>query len=427
MNKTITGIIGMIGIILLIMGIIFLRPTNMDNKTIVIWAYDTMADAAKKAVEIYKAENENIDYDFEVVQLGQEDMVEKIKVYLNTGSLNNLPDIFYDEDYNFMEYIKYYGENFVDLTDSINPNDYSDFKIINVTFNDRIYAIPYDCGVGVLFYRTDLIKKAGYTDEDMQNLTWDEYIEIGKKVKQATGIDMIVIIPEGDMEGRLMYQSAGTWFFDEDGNANIANNDGFKDAYKTMKKVFDANIVYKATSWDDMIGAISNEKIASLIGGSWWAPIIQDYEEQKELWKIAVMPRMAGSATYTNFSNLGGGNWFILNKKNKDIALDFAVKTFGQSTELANYMAQTAGVVPVNKNSANNLNESGNPFFGGQKITTIMAGYAKNINPVKYGLHTYEITYTVGTIAGEYINNKLTLEEAIAKMQTETEKVVKAD
>lgn len=386
-----------------------------------------MAEAAKKAVEIYTTKNPNTDYKFEVIQLGQDDMVEKIKVYLNTHSLNNLPDIFYDEDYNLMEYIKYYGENFVDLTNYINPEDYYDFKMINVTYNNEIYAIPYDCGVGILFYRTDLIKEAGYTDKDMQNLTWDKFIQIGKNVKKATGIDMITIIPEGDMEGRLIYQSAGTWFFDENGNANITNNNAFKDAFKTMRKVFDAGIVYKATSWDDMISAISNKKIASLVGGSWWAPIIQSYKEQAGLWKIAVMPKMTGSNSYTNYSNLGGGNWFILNKGNKDIAIDFAIKTFGQSTKLANYMAQTAGVVPVNYNLAENLEENDNAFFGGQKITTIMTEYAKQINSVKYGLHTYETTYTVGTIVGQYLNNKLTLEDAINKMQFEAEKVIATD
>lgn len=33
-----------------------------------------------------------------------------------------------------------------------------------------------------MFYRKDMIEKAGFAEADMQNITWDRYIEIGKKL-----------------------------------------------------------------------------------------------------------------------------------------------------------------------------------------------------------------------------------------------------
>ncbi len=400
--------------------------TVNDDKKIVIWGYDSSADIAEKAVEIYKEEHPDSIYDFEVVKLGQDDMVEKFKIYLATGSLDSLPDIVYDEDYNFLEYMTYYGEYFVDLTPFIESDDYPQFKIINVNYDGKIYALPYDCGTGVLFYRIDLIEQAGYGEEDMANLTWEEYIEIGKKVKEVTGVDMLTIIPEGDMEGRLLYQSAGTWFFDQDGNANIKDNKAFEDAINTLKSAFDAGIVYKANSWDDMIAAISNQKIASLVGGSWWASIISSYDSQSGLWRIAEMPRMTGSDNYSSYSNLGGGNWFVLNKSNKDFAAMFAVEMFGDNKEVANFAALNTYIIPTNKNMMNYLIEidNGSSFFGGQKVVTFMCSTVPKIKPVKYGLHTYEITYTIGENAGDYINGKMTLEETLTQMQLATEKVV---
>lgn len=414
-------------IILIIVAIIigtvlfFIKPKD-NNKKIVIWAYDNTANIAEKAVEIYKKEN-NTKYEFEVVKMGQEDMVEKIKVYLSTNSLKNLPDVFYDEDYNFLEFVKYYEDSFADLTDYIDLTPFASFKQVNVKYNGKTYAVPYDGGIGVLFYRKDLIEKAGFKESDMENLTWNRYIEIGKKVKEKTGVDMLTMIPEGDMEGRLLYQSAGTWFFDENGKANIKGNKGFLDSFNTIKRVIDSKIVYKANSWDDMISSISNEKIASLVGASWWAPIIQGYEAQFGKWRVTTMPRMTESNEYSNYSNLGGGNWFVLNKENKEEAINFAVKTFGESQELANYATKEFAIVPVNKNFIQNLDIKGNEFYGGQKLTQIMAEYSQNIKPVKYGLHTYEITYYVGTTLGEHINGKYTLEEAIDKMQKEAEKI----
>lgn len=87
------------------------------------------------------------------------------------------------------------------------------YKTLNATYNDAYYAIPYDVCSAVMFYRTDLIHEAGYSDEDLNNITWDRYIEIGKDVKKKTGKDMLIMCPEGDMEGRIMYQSAGVWFY----------------------------------------------------------------------------------------------------------------------------------------------------------------------------------------------------------------------
>lgn len=52
------------------------------------------------------------------------------------------------------------------------------------------------------------------------------------------------------------------------------NSPAFRDAFTTMKKAYDEDIVYHSTSWDDYISAISNEKMVCLIGGSFWASIL---------------------------------------------------------------------------------------------------------------------------------------------------------
>lgn len=415
-------------IAIIIVTILFIKNRNNDNsKKIIIWAYDNTASAAEKAIEIYKEKYPDNDYDYEVVKIGQEDMVEKLKVQLAAGSLDTLPNIFYDEDYNFLEYVSYYTDYFVDLTDYINTEDYMDFKMINVTYNNKIYAIPFDSAVGVTFYRKDIIEKAGFTEEDLTNITWDEYIKIGKKVKEVTGYYMLPIAPSGDMEGRLMYQSAGTWFFDEEGKANIANNKAFEDTFVTLKKLFDSGIVYRASSWDDIISSIANQKIASLVGASWWSPIISEYKDQSGLWRVTTMPKIGIGEGYSNVSNLGGGNWFVINKNNKEEAIKFATETFGTSSELINYMADEFSLITVNKNIINELDDGGTEFFGNQKINSLMATWSKDIIPVKYGLHTYEITYTVGESAEKYIDGKITLEQAIKELHEEAEKIVAED
>ena len=234
-----------------------------ETKDITIWAYDNWAKAAEKAVEIYQNNHPGSDYIFHVVTMGQDDMVQKVKVALSTGATDALPDIFYDEDYNYAEYILYYGDMFHELTPYFDLTKYYPFKAVNVTTDGAVYAIPYDAGTGVMFYRTDLIQAAGLTDEDMDSLTWEQFIEIGKKVKQATGVDMIIMCPGGDMEGRILYQSAGTWFFDENGRENIKDNQAFRDALAAMNSLYQAGIVWDVPGWDDYFAAIAKPLVSS--------------------------------------------------------------------------------------------------------------------------------------------------------------------
>ena len=59
-----------------------------------------------------------------------------------------------------------------------------------------------------------------------------------------------------------------------------------------------------------------------------------------------------------------------------------------------------------------------------EKVITISK--MLQIPAVKYGLNTYEITYIVGPIADEYINGKISLEEALNKMSNEAVRIEKA-
>jgi multiple sugar transport system substrate-binding protein len=53
-------------------------------------------------------------------------------------------------------------------------------------------AIPCDIGPGTLFYRKDMLDKAGVTEADLTK-SWESYIESGKKIKAATGAYLLSV------------------------------------------------------------------------------------------------------------------------------------------------------------------------------------------------------------------------------------------
>lgn len=400
------------------------EKSSSDKETISIWAHDTSAYAAQKAVDLYLANHPDCKYEFDVQDIGQENMVNKINLYLSTNSLDDLPDMFYDEEYNFCKYTKYYTDAFMDLSNYVSADDFPICDYLNMCYDDKPYAVPFDCSTGALFYRIDLVSQAGYSEEDMTNLTWPEYIEIGKAVKAATGVDMIVACVDKAMETSLMVHSAATWYCDENGIPNIENNTAFSDVLHTYKSLFDADIVYPASGFNDYIYAISNNEVASLVGAAWWPSVIQEYKEQSGLWRVAEMPRMVGSSNYTNYSCGASGSWYVLNKENREFVAEFTKEMFVESQELADYMATEYLICPLNINLSENLCSAKSEFFGNQDVLAFFTECNKKIPSVKYGLNTYELTSCVANGISKYLDGSLTEEAALAQMQDDAERVV---
>ena len=59
-------------------------------------------------------------------------------------------------------------------------------KLDYSTIDGEHYGVPVDNGTVVCAYRTDLLEEAGYTIDDLTGCTWDEFMEIGKAVYDAT-------------------------------------------------------------------------------------------------------------------------------------------------------------------------------------------------------------------------------------------------
>lgn len=399
--------------------------TTGGNDKITIWAWDESFNivAANQAKEIYSKDNPDVEV--EVVTMSQDDIVAKLNTSLSSGSYEGLPNVVLIEDYKIQGYLQAYQDEFADLSSVAKASDFADYKTgVNVV-DGKLYGIPFDSGVAATFYRVDLIEQAGYTKEDMQDLTWKKYIEIGKAVKEKTGVAMCTLDPSDIGQIRMMLQSSGAWYTGKDGKVTIADNQALKDAIKIYKDLTEAGITKQVAEWDQFVGAFNNGEVASVVTGCWIAPSIKKAEDQSGKWAIASFPRMESNSSSVNASSIGGAGWYVLkNVGNTEAAVDFVGKTFASNTDLMNKLVESINLVSTLNEAAGASNyNKGDEYFGGQEVFKDLAEWTSEVPSVNYGLHTYAIE-DIMTEALQAILQGADVDETLKSFQGQIEAAV---
>ncbi|WDC84451.1 extracellular solute-binding protein [Caloramator sp. mosi_1] len=361
---------------------------------------------------------DNPKVEIEIVDMAKADLEQKLHTMLASGVKDGLPDIVLIEDYNAQKYLKSYPGAFADLTGKIDHSKFANYKVGLMTVNGKVYGVPFDSGVSGFFYRKDLLEQAGYKPEDLNNITWDKFIEIGKNVKKATGKAMLGFgLDDGGLM-RIMLQSAGQWYFDKNGNVNIANNEALKEAVKTYKAIVDADIIKKTSGWNEWVAAFNKGDTASVVTGVWIIGSIKAEATQSGKWAVAPTPRLNVSGS-VNASNLGGSSWYVLEgTKGKDIAIDFLNKIYASDNDFYQKILVERGAMgsylPAATGDAYSKEDE---FFGGQKVFTDLSNWMKNIPSVDFGLYTYEADAAIMANMPDVYSGKITVEDALKKAE----------
>lgn len=140
-----------------------------ETDRIVIWTWDDTFNvkAAKLAAKEYKKTHKDIQIIVETKE--REEILADTKNLIASKMYQELPDVIMIEDYDIQDVLSQYEDEFVDLTDKVDYDRYTDYKSKLCSKGDRFYGIPFDSGTAALFYRLDILEQAGYTEVDMQD------------------------------------------------------------------------------------------------------------------------------------------------------------------------------------------------------------------------------------------------------------------
>ncbi|RCW23957.1 lactose-binding protein [Ciceribacter lividus] len=377
-------------------GASLLASTAAFAGEITIWCWDPNFNVAimKEAGARYTAKHPETT--FNVVDFAKADVEQKLQTALSSGTTDALPDIVLIEDYGAQKYLQSFPGTFAALSGKIDHSGFAPYKVELMTLDGAVYGVPFDSGVTGLYYRKDYLEQAGFKPEDMQDLTWDRFIEIGKTVEAKTGKKMLGLDVNDAGFVRILMQSAGSWYFDKDGNLSIEGNAALKAALETEQKILQANIYKPAAGWTEWVSTFTSGDAATVTTGVWITGTVKAQADQAGKWGVAPIPKLTVEGA-SNASNLGGSSWYVIDSSaEKDEAIDFLNEIYAKDVDFYQKILTERGAVGslLAARTGPAYGEA-DAFFGGEKVWQNFSDWLAKVPSVNYGIFTNEVDTAV--------------------------------
>ena len=376
--------------------------TNENELTVWCWDKAFNIYAMETAAEIYKKDHP--DFNLVVTEISWDDLQTKMGTIVGSGDYSQLPDILLMQDFAYQKYTTIYSDLFQDITDSgIDFSQFASGKLENSVVDGKNYGVPFDNGAEVAAYRTDILEEAGYTIDDMTDIDWTRFQEIGEDVLAKTGYSLFSVQAGSADYLMQILQSEGEGVWNSDGTPNIAGNDKIKAAFEVYKNLADSGVMSLQNNWDEYIASFTSGKTCGTINGAWILASVQTAEDQSGKWAVTNMPKMPGG---TNYSNQGGSTWAVTtNCNNVELATDFLAATFAGSKELYETILPSSGAISTWAPAGDSdVYAQPQEFFGGQAIYADIVEFATKVPVVKFGVFHTEANDALATAVTNYVN-----------------------
>jgi lactose/L-arabinose transport system substrate-binding protein len=363
---------------------------------VTIWCWDPNFNVAimKEAAARYTAKHPGTT--FNVVDFAKTDVEQKLQTALSSGTTDALPDIVLIEDYGAQKYLQSFPGAFAEMSSKIDYSGFAPYKVQLMTVDGKVYGMPFDSGVTGLYYRKDYLEQAGFKPEDMQNITWDRFIEIGKAIEEKTGKKMMGLDVNDAGFIRILMQSAGGWYFDKDGNLSIEGNPALKAALETEQKILQAGIYKPAAGWTEWVSAFTSGDAATVTTGVWITGTVKAQADQSGKWGVAPIPKLNVEGA-THASNLGGSSWYVMESSaEKDEAIDFLNEIYAKDSDFYQKILVDQGAVGslLSARSGPAYSKT-DDFFGGEPVWQNFSDWLAKVPSVNYGIFTNEVDTAV--------------------------------
>lgn len=366
-----------------------------QNQVLLVAAYPSVDKLITAAIPVWQRMHPDVE--IKLVSRSFSDHHTAMITALSTST--NVPDVMAVEVSYMGRFLA--GTGLQDLTQK--PFDIKDVQSKFAPFafdqatgaSGAVGGVPTDIGPGTLLYRTDLLKKAGVTEEELTR-SWDSFVAAGRTIKAKTGAYLVANANDiKDIVIRSNIKPGDGIYFDAAGDV-IVDSPRFVRAFELARKV-------RLEKLDGRIGAWSNEwaqgfkngTIANQMSGAWLVAHMSKWlaPNTKGLWRATQLPENSWAAW--------GGNFFAIprNAKNKTLAWEFIqLMTLSRDVQLDGFKTQDAFPALLEAH-ADKYFEQPIEFLGGQKARNVWRDAALKVKAIKVN--------KLDPIADEIINTEL--------------------
>ncbi|GEM44510.1 ABC transporter substrate-binding protein [Deinococcus cellulosilyticus] len=392
---------------------------------ITVWSWDVAAKALEATIPSFNKKYPDVKV--KVVDLGNQNVYDRGLAGCAAGGAD-LPDVYSVENGEAEVFWARFPDCFTDLT-TLGAGKYLKsfpaFKWTELSVGNKRYAMPWDSGPVVMFYRRDLYKQAGVSVSSIK--TWDDFIKAGQKVNAKFGgkVKMGVIGNGSDDEWfRMLANQNGCFYFDNEASEVTINKQGCVDALTTIKKLMDAKLL-SVGDWGGQITAFKKGDIATSMFGAWYEGTIRSNgADLSGKWGVYAMP--ASKKGGVRAANLGGSALALpASSKNKEAAYAFIEHALatneGQIAMLKQY-----GLVPSLLSAAKDpYVAQGQKYWGNQKVWKTILDTLGDV-PAARGTQFFQdarqvmIVVQADFLAGKYKTAKEALDAAAKQISSIT-------
>lgn len=343
---------------------------------------------------------------------GDAGVAEKIRLLLASGE--PLPDLV---RLNYTQFAEFQSAGLLyDMSAAVEPYkaDIIPAVLELMTGEDGgIYCLPQEVKPKIWYYRTDIFEKAGVNPDDVD--TVDQLIEAAKKVYEATGTYIENYpTPVNAYDLTMLLSGNGGSFCDENGDYDLASDEGVRTAFQILKKYYDSGAFAPNVEWQaDWQAAFTEGTITSQLIGAWmkqhlitWAP------DQAGLWSSALWPEEIREG-----SEACMGIWVVFkDAPHAELAADVLAK-YSFDPEFRRTVYAINGVIPPLESAKTDEFYATHPYFEG---TSLRDTYFEALNYLK--AYPYTPTFSleqtiVVNYLNEYVSGNMSLDDALNAAQ----------
>ena len=360
--------------------------------TVTIWMWKAAHDTLINSGVLDEFKKIHPDVEVEVVEYAPADVYQKLPLALQAGT--GAPDISLVENSHLAQIVALGG--LTDMTEWVTPylDKMNAYKWADAKLDDRYYAMPWDSGPVVLYYRRDVFDAAGLpSDPDSVSeavATWDDYFNVCQTIMEETG-SACFSNNKANNYGRLyemMLWQQGLGYYNAEGQVTVDSPENIA-TLEMLKKFWDANLTSDQLEWTDgwyaeMAAETDAKPIATLIEAAWMGAFLKGWiaPGTEGKWGVALMPAMeAGQVRAAN----DGGSAFVIpeQSENKEAAWALTEFLFGNVDSQVAMFRSSDFFPSLEAAYADPVFSEPDPFFADQPVRPTYVDVVKVV-PIAY-------------------------------------------